>query len=402
MTIAFALASSALFHVALYALLPDNFMSSAKTDKDMRHTLEIQADAQEEEFLPEELAPDFLPQKPKFVEINPEAPNILPPDTLDTGAATQRAAQPDPDRNADTRQTAPKIEDGNSPDSPRIQNNIPRELRPTHEQPLPGIPLGQPSGETSLEHMSPPSQSESSPAPRQTHDGKNVVHNNTAQTAQQTPTPTDPVPPKEAGTDPSDLESKPTPPATPSQTRLPPQSPATETATTAPGAKTANSASQQDAARAENAPPATMARLGEAPLPPSPLPRPQAAKVGTTGEILKTKYATNEAGTLALDSRFSEFGDYTQRFLEIIQARWWTNCERTRLHAPESIVVIEFILCKDGTLKEVTITHHNSSEPGAYACKDAIESCAPFDPWPPEMVKVLGLEESTRIIFQYK
>jgi hypothetical protein len=117
---------------------------------------------------------------------------------------------------------------------------------------------------------------------------------------------------------------------------------------------------------------------------------------------LKTTTSTSEAGTLALDARFSEFGDYTQRFLEVVQASWWINIERTRIRESVAVVVVDFTLCKDGTLRDVIIAHHTSGEAASYACKDAIESRAPFDPWPEEMVKALGGEDRGRIVFHYR
>jgi hypothetical protein len=138
------------------------------------------------------------------------------------------------------------------------------------------------------------------------------------------------------------------------------------------------------------------------PLPP-PLPRPQAAKVGTTGVLLKNPTGTNEAGTIALDARFSEFGDYAQRMIEIIQASWWLILERLPIREnPNATVVVEFTLCKDGTLKNVVVLSTTAGKTATYACKDAIESRAPYDPWPEPMIKMLGDEDRARFTFYYR
>jgi hypothetical protein len=141
---------------------------------------------------------------------------------------------------------------------------------------------------------------------------------------------------------------------------------------------------------------------GDTPLP-APQPRPQAVKVGTTGILLKNPIGTNEAGTLSLDAKYSEFGDYAQRMIEIIQATWWLILERGKIHpTPNTTVIVQFTLCKDGTLKDVTIAHTTATPAATYACKDAIESRAPYDPWRPDMIAMLGGEERAKFTFHYR
>jgi hypothetical protein len=141
---------------------------------------------------------------------------------------------------------------------------------------------------------------------------------------------------------------------------------------------------------------------GEQPLP-APLPRPQAAKVGTTGVLLKKTTGTNKAGTISLDARFSEYGDYAQRMIEIVQASWWLTLERIPIQEkPDACVTIEFTLCKDGVIKDLIVLNTTASRAATYACRDAIESRSPYDPWTEEMIKMLGDEDRTRFSFHYR
>lgn len=135
---------------------------------------------------------------------------------------------------------------------------------------------------------------------------------------------------------------------------------------------------------------------------PDPQERPQIAPPpGLKLLTMKSNTATNEIGAVSLDAEFSEFGEYTQRMLEAIQAAWYVTCERSAIHARGSVAV-RFTLCSDGTIKSSQVLHSSASELATYACRDAIESRAPFERWGEDMIKLFGDEQSTTITFHYR
>lgn len=135
---------------------------------------------------------------------------------------------------------------------------------------------------------------------------------------------------------------------------------------------------------------------------PDPQERPQIAPPpGLKLLTMKSNTATNEIGAVSLDAEFSEFGDYTQRMLEAIQAAWYVTCERSAVQSRGSVVV-RFTLCSDGTIKRSAVLHSSASELATYACRDAIESRAPYEKWGEEMVALFGEEQSTTITFIYR
>lgn len=135
---------------------------------------------------------------------------------------------------------------------------------------------------------------------------------------------------------------------------------------------------------------------------PEPQKRPQIAPPpGLKLLTMKSNTATNEIGSVSLDAKFSEFGDYTQRMLEAIQAAWYVTCERSAVHARGSVVV-RFTLCADGTIKSSKVLQSSASELATYACRDAIESRAPYEIWSEKMISLFGEEQTTTLTFYYR
>ena len=137
---------------------------------------------------------------------------------------------------------------------------------------------------------------------------------------------------------------------------------------------------------------------------PDPAPRPKIFPLpGLKSITMRSNTAVNEIGTCALDAKYSEFGDYTQRMLEAIQAAWWSAVKRTAIVQPPAVVVIEFTLYADGTVADVHVVFSDASAPATYACLDAVESRAPFDRWRADMVAFIGKNsETSRISFYYR
>lgn len=137
---------------------------------------------------------------------------------------------------------------------------------------------------------------------------------------------------------------------------------------------------------------------------PDPSPRPQIAPPpGLKSITMRSNSAVNEIGVCSLDAKYSEFGDYTQRMLEAIQAAWWIAIRRTSIVQPPAVVIVEFTLRSDGTIEDAHIVYSNASAAATYACLDAVESRAPFDPWRADMVTFVGKDsDTTRISFNYR
>lgn len=124
---------------------------------------------------------------------------------------------------------------------------------------------------------------------------------------------------------------------------------------------------------------------------------------GTTGLLLRNNVGVNKVGTVAVDARFSNYGDYAQRMMEAIQSSWWDIIDRMRVEsAVRGTVVVRFKLNRDGSVTDATILYEDVPRLMALACKDAVQSPAPFDVWRADMVALFGESDNVTITFHYR
>jgi len=148
---------------------------------------------------------------------------------------------------------------------------------------------------------------------------------------------------------------------------------------------------------------------GKSAAQPSPAPvaanpdRPRAAApAGTYGLLLRRPVGVNRAGSLAIDARFSNYGDYTQRMMEAIQSSWWSIIERSRFEGvARGHVLVSFRLHRDGTVTDAKVLGSEVTRVMTLACKDAVMAPAPYDIWRADMVAMYGESDTVTINFIY-
>jgi len=124
---------------------------------------------------------------------------------------------------------------------------------------------------------------------------------------------------------------------------------------------------------------------------------------GTYGLLLRRPVGVNRAGTIAIDARFSNYGDYTQRMLEAIQSSWWSIIERSRFEGvSRGNVIVRFRLHRDGTVTDAQVLGSEVTRVMTLACKDAVMAPAPYDIWRADMVAMYGESDTVTINFIYR
>lgn len=124
---------------------------------------------------------------------------------------------------------------------------------------------------------------------------------------------------------------------------------------------------------------------------------------GTAGLLLRNSVGVNRAGAVAIDARFSQYGDYTQRMLEAIQSSWWSIIERSQFEGVQrGRVTVRFRLHRDGTVTDATILSNEVTRVMSLACKDAVMAPAPYDVWRADMVALYGESDIVTINFYYR
>ena len=123
---------------------------------------------------------------------------------------------------------------------------------------------------------------------------------------------------------------------------------------------------------------------------------------GTYGLLLRRPVGVNRAGSIAVDARFSNYGDYTQRMMEAIQSSWWSIIERSRFESvSRGRVTVSFRLHRDGTVTDAKIHGSEVTRVMTLACKDAVMAPAPYDIWRADMVAMYGESDTVTINFHY-
>jgi len=123
---------------------------------------------------------------------------------------------------------------------------------------------------------------------------------------------------------------------------------------------------------------------------------------GTAGLLLRNHSGVSRAGAVAIDARFSNYGDYTQRMLEAIQSSWWSIIERSRFEGvSRGRVTVRFRLHRDGTVTDVQIVGSEVTRVMTLACKDSVMAPAPYDIWRADMVAMYGESDTVTINFLY-
>lgn len=134
---------------------------------------------------------------------------------------------------------------------------------------------------------------------------------------------------------------------------------------------------------------------------PSPQPRPRLQNVRPT-ILANQPNGVSQAGQIGVSANFSEFGDYLQELIEIVQAQWNLVLSKTATYPPAgSHVVIRFTLNSQGQVSRIEEVEETAGKQGTYACLSAIQDRQPYRPWTKEMVAILGDEQVITFGFYY-
>lgn len=133
---------------------------------------------------------------------------------------------------------------------------------------------------------------------------------------------------------------------------------------------------------------------------PAPRPRPRLTQARPT--LLQNRVpGTSNIGILGYDARWSEYGEYMQEFIEIVQATWWGIISESRISPKSgSRVIVTFTLNAQG---EVSIgeVEETAGKPGVYACTNALTVRQPYRKWTEQMIAVLGERQTMTFSFYY-
>ncbi|MFP4540058.1 MAG: hypothetical protein ACLFR7_00385 [Opitutales bacterium] len=131
--------------------------------------------------------------------------------------------------------------------------------------------------------------------------------------------------------------------------------------------------------------------------------RPQVALDNSFGPRRDAAAGVNRIGNVSWNTRYSEFGEYWKRVTEVIERRWNSlvmNSYRSLTFSGDR-VVFEFVIARDGSIKEIHVIQSGVGRFEETLARDAIESTAPYFPWTPEMIATMGEETDFSLGFIY-
>ena len=112
---------------------------------------------------------------------------------------------------------------------------------------------------------------------------------------------------------------------------------------------------------------------------------------------------TTNVGILGIDARWSEYGEYMQELLEIVQTQWYKILQESRVSPPRgSHVVITFKINYKGETDIVKVEDSDAGKQGVFSCQNAITDRQPYRKWTEQMISVLGEEQQITLSFYYQ
>ncbi len=108
-------------------------------------------------------------------------------------------------------------------------------------------------------------------------------------------------------------------------------------------------------------------------------------------------------GLTGQDARWSEYGEYLQEFIEIVQASWYRILAESRVAAPRgSMVAVTFKIKANGETEMVKVEDEGAGRQAVFSCQGAIEARQPYRKWSEQMIAVLGEEQTLTFRFYHQ
>jgi hypothetical protein len=135
---------------------------------------------------------------------------------------------------------------------------------------------------------------------------------------------------------------------------------------------------------------------------PTPKPRPRLTAVRSS--VLANRVAgTQNVGIVGIDARWSEYGDYLNELVEIVDREWHGILDESNLHYKANTQVeVTFSINPKGEVKITKTEQYSGADEVAVGqCTSAITNPGPYRKWTEQMVNILGNEQSITFSFYY-
>jgi hypothetical protein len=117
----------------------------------------------------------------------------------------------------------------------------------------------------------------------------------------------------------------------------------------------------------------------------------------------ENNFGTSNIGPVAYSAKWSSYGTYLHKMMEAIQIQWDRILLDSRTEPPSgTYVTVKFTMDSKGKITEITEVESTSSEQGKQSCITAITMTAPYGDWTDDMIAVLGNSQELTFRFYYE
>ena len=139
--------------------------------------------------------------------------------------------------------------------------------------------------------------------------------------------------------------------------------------------------------------------------PSRPRPRPQVTQTlqSRPAILAENKFGTTNIGNIAVDAKWSSYGAYLQKMIDIVQIQWERIViEQKANPIVGSSVTVKFIMDDEGKIARIIGVESTANETASRACVSGITDRAPYGPWTDDMKAVLGNKQEMTFTFYYQ
>lgn len=108
-------------------------------------------------------------------------------------------------------------------------------------------------------------------------------------------------------------------------------------------------------------------------------------------------------GIIGRDARWSEYGEYLNELIEIVQSQWYKILNDSRVSPPRGTsVVVKFRINSKGEAEIIGTEDAGAGKQGVFSCQNAITYPMPYRKWTDQMIAVLGDSQELTFSFYYQ
>ena len=119
--------------------------------------------------------------------------------------------------------------------------------------------------------------------------------------------------------------------------------------------------------------------------------------------LAQNKFGTENIGNVAVDARWSNYGAYLQKMINIVQIQWERIIiQQSANPSVGSTVTVKFVMNDEGKITNILHVDTTANEVASRACLSAITDRAPYGDWTDDMKAVLGNRQEMTFTFYYQ